>query len=452
MNPLGPEDKKEAESLRRRLESLTVNLLDSYEELDLIYRTAERIMVNTEIHRQLQLIVEEASQVFEAEWSWIYLPDVHGSAQVFPGRVPQPFLLDILHDRILKGRMPKGRTFTLNALPSDVPDFEPASPCGLHAQVLKSEQEVYGFLCVGWNAPGRFFTSGEAKLANVLGTMASLALQNDSLHRQRREEEKALLRIQEEMRLASRIQRDLLPQSAPRIEGYDLAGYTQPALTVGGDYFDFIPLGGQRLAVALGDVSGKGLPASLLMANLQATIRGQALLDASPAVALQVSNRLLLASTSDAKFVTLVYGALDVKDHRFLYSNAGHDPPLLFPVHGAPRELSVGGLVLGVMDNAAYREEGVSLQPGEMLLLYSDGIPEAQNGAECEFGVEALVRLVQEHRAEPAPRLIERIFCAVREHCGSDVQQDDQTVILIRRLPLNKEGPHPSSVPSAVSV
>ena len=299
-------------------------------------------------------------------------------------------------------------------------------------QVLKTEDEVFGALCVGRIREGRFFTSGETKLAHVLGTLAALALQNYSLYRKKQKEEEALIRIREEMRLASQIQQDLLPRSLPVIKGYDIAGRTQSARVVGGDHFDFIPLTRDKLALALGDVSGKGLPASLLMANLQATLRSQALVSPSVRDTLAVSNKLLHAATNDEKFVTLFYGVLNFRRHRLTYSNGGHNPPFHFPVSGPPKPLSTGGLILGFLEEAEYEEETVHLLPGDLLLLYSDGITEACDREEKEFGARALVDLVLHHRNLPAARIMEHIFQAVRNHCG-ETRHDDQTVIVVKR-------------------
>ena len=425
-------DKDELQDLRRKIESLTLNLLDSYEELDLIYRSAERVLSTIDIFCQLDQIVQEATEIFEADWSWIYLENSPTHSHIITGGASVPSFLPVLHEKIVKGVLEKGVSCSIADLGREMPEGIGA-PTGMYCQILKDEQEILGVLCVGRSQPERFFTSGEVKLANVLGTMASLALQNDSLHRKRREEEQALFRMQEEMRLASRIQCDLLPHSPPDIPCYDIAGKTQPARMVGGDYFDFISLGGNRQAIALGDVVGKGLPASLLMANLQATIRGQALLAPSVRDTLRMSNKLLFASTNDARFVTLIYGVLDIVSHQFSYCNGGHDPPLLFPLSGKPRELATGGLLLGVMENAVYQEETIPMQPGDLLLLYSDGITEGHDRNDKEFGVEALIDLVQQNRDLTADALIKRTFTSVHNHCGSDAQQDDQTLIVIKR-------------------
>ena len=179
------------------------------------------------------------------------------------------------------------------------------------------------------------FTPRRLEVLKLLSSQIAISLENARLHGK----EKAYARVQEEIRLAARIQIDLLPRSSPAVAGYEIAGMNYPAQIIGGDYYDFIPLGDDRLAVCLGDVSGKGLPASLLMANLQATLRGQTLFDASPAGCIRRSNKLLWESTGAEKFATVFFGILDPHDHRFGYVNAGQEIPFVLtggPARGAP--------------------------------------------------------------------------------------------------------------------
>ena len=240
-----------------------------------------------------------------------------------------------------------------------------------------------------------------------------------------------------ELRLASKIQHDLLPESSPFIPGYDIAGKTIPARMVGGDYFDFIPVGQSRWAICLGDVSGKGLPASLLMANLQATIRGQTSVHDSPSGCLNRSNTLLCRSTGRNKFVTFFYCILDARQHRLHYSNAGHDPPLFFPRWDSGPQptvrLEAGGTVLGVLEDTSYEEEVILLNPGDLLLLYSDGITEANGDAEEEFGEPRLISVAREHRGDSAVELVERILGSVGAHTGDRPQYDDMTLVVVKR-------------------
>jgi sigma-B regulation protein RsbU (phosphoserine phosphatase) len=244
-------------------------------------------------------------------------------------------------------------------------------------------------------------------------------------------------RIEEELakvRLAARIQRDLLPQSPPAIPGYDIAGRSIPAQTVGGDYFDFLPLDERRIAMCVGDVSGKGLPASLLMANLQAAVRSQVLARASVSECLRRTNTLLYRSTDPGKFVTAFYAVLDFARGELCFSNAGHNPPLLFRGDGAAERLEVGGIVLGIMEDSEFQEGSRRLERGDLLVIYSDGVTEAMDANGEEFGEQGLAAVIRRSRAESAAEVLNAIVEAALEFSGDRLQTDDITLIVLKRL------------------
>jgi len=245
-------------------------------------------------------------------------------------------------------------------------------------------------------------------------------------------------RIEEELakvRLAARIQRDLLPREAPTVPGYDLAGRSIPAQTVGGDYFDFVPLDERQLVLCVGDVSGKGLPASLLMANLQAAVRSQVLARASVTECLRRTNTLLFRSTEPGKFVTAFFAVLDHERHEAQFSNAGHNPPFLFRVGGGEEMLEAGGIVLGIQEDAEFQEASCRFEPGDVLVVYSDGVTEAMNAWGDEFGEAGLKAVVQETRGRTAEAILDAIVQAVLDFSSDSLQLDDITLIVLKRNP-----------------
>jgi len=219
----------------------------------------------------------------------------------------------------------------------------------------------------------------------------------------------------------------------PSIPGFDFAACMIPAQEVGGDLFDFIPVPGGRLALCLGDVSGKGLPASLLMANVQATIRNQVASNANPGTCLTHANQLLYHNTASEKFVTLFYAVLDPLSGEVTYSNAGHEAPFVLGKTGAPARLSTGGLVLGILEDAAFQEERVQLPPGGLLVLCSDGITEALNPDGDLYGSERVMELLCEHRDSSAQQILDLIIAAVKEYAGTMKQADDMTLLIVKR-------------------
>jgi serine phosphatase RsbU (regulator of sigma subunit) len=242
--------------------------------------------------------------------------------------------------------------------------------------------------------------------------------------------------VEEELakvRLAGLIQRELLPKEAPRVPGYDLAGRSIPAQTVGGDYFDFVFIDDRHLALCLGDVSGKGLPASLLMANLQASVRSHVLAHASVTECMRRTNILLFRSTNSKTFVTAFFCALDLDRHEIRYANAGHNPPLLFRSSVVPERLVSGGLVLGFMEDAGFEEATCRMEPDDLLVIYSDGVTEIVNAAGEEFGEEGITAVVSMTREGTAEQVLEAIVEATFEFGGHQLQPDDVTLIVLKR-------------------
>ena len=274
------------------------------------------------------------------------------------------------------------------------------------------------------------FTDEDQRLLAIIAGQSAQIVENARLY----EEEQALQRMEEEVRLAATIQMDLLPKAPPDVPGYDIAGVSIPAQLVGGDAFDFIPIDGTHIAITLADVSGKGLPASLLMANVQATLRGQTLVGPGASVCVQRANKLLFQSTSPDKFVTLFYSVLDAGAHTLTYCNAGHDHPFHFTGPGLPKRLETGGLVVSIVEEFPYQEDTVPLAPGDVVVVYSDGITEAVDPRAAQFGDAKIESVIAANRSLNAPGIIDAIVSAVRQHADTAAQADDMTIVVIKRL------------------
>lgn len=240
--------------------------------------------------------------------------------------------------------------------------------------------------------------------------------------------------IEMELRLAREVQSSLLPLKPPQVRGYDIAGRTIPAHEVGGDYFDFIPTDEHKLSIVVADVSGKGLPASLLMANLQATLRSQAILNAPPHLCIDRTNKLLFQITSTERFVTVFYGVLDAWNHTVQFCNAGHPPPLLFHDHVPPLRLDAGGLILGVKEDAEYKYGSIEITANSVLVICSDGVTEAVNAKGELFGEERLVDLIHRYRHLTAKDLLDTIISEVDSYTSDSHQVDDVTLVVVKRM------------------
>jgi sigma-B regulation protein RsbU (phosphoserine phosphatase) len=272
------------------------------------------------------------------------------------------------------------------------------------------------------------FTEADERIASLFANQAAIALENARLHREAVEKEK----MEREMELAASIQKTILPESLPEVPGLLVAGGNRPAKQVGGDYFDVYPLADGRTALCVADVSGKGVPAALLVSTVHACLHLLVPNNASdlPGLVARV-NRHLVGFSSTRKFATLFIAVFDPAKGTFTYVNAGHNPGLWVSPSGVTL-LPSGGVPVGMMPGVTHQQASILVAPGDTLLLYSDGITEALNGADEEFGMERLTALAVEGRDQPPADLSHRIFSAVSDFTTGVAQYDDQTVLIAR--------------------
>ncbi len=245
-------------------------------------------------------------------------------------------------------------------------------------------------------------------------------------------------RLERELETARQIQEKLLPHEMPQLPGFEIAGTSLPSQQVGGDYFDFLDMGTGQLGIAIADVSGKGIPAALLMANLQASLHAQVIKKGSVADVASRMNSLLVKSTDTHMFATFFYGILDQVKSTFTSTNAGHNPPLLFRVDGKIKRLEAGGLVLGFLPDQNYTKQTVKIKQGEVVILFTDGITEAagpssEKISENLFGEERLIEVVRASLAKSAVEIQAAILQAISDHTTNVPQYDDITLVVVKR-------------------
>lgn len=294
---------------------------------------------------------------------------------------------------------------------------------------LMNRSKLIGILTLYNKKDEGSFTKEDQRLLSIIASQSAQVVENARLH----EEEQALKKMKREVELAGKIQKQLLPKEQPDIRQYSLCGRNVTARSVGGDYYDFIQLGDNRWAICLGDVSGKGLPASLLMSNLQAILRGQVIYQPSPGTLLKQANRQLYQSTNMEKFVTLFLGILDVSSHTLQYSSGGHEYPFLIHSDSTHKRLKTGGIPVGIMENQEYEEETIDFKPGDKLVIYSDGITDSRNIKDEEFGEARLEQLLIEEANKSSQQLMDSIFNASLEHSKEFQLFDDMTMVVLSR-------------------
>lgn len=300
---------------------------------------------------------------------------------------------------------------------------------GMMAAPLETEGRVIGLIYVDTPNPAQGFTREDLDLLAVMANVAAIRLE----HARLAEVEQSERLLARELERAAEIQRTLLPETPPEVEGVQLAGYNAPCRTVGGDYYDFLPLDGGRLGLVVADVSGKGMPAALLMSNLQARIQVLAEEPSDLAALLERLNRLLRSSSPPQCFVSLFFGVLDPCSGELLYANAGHNPALLVRAEGRVEWLESGGPVLAILPAVSYEQQRRQLRPGDVLVLYSDGVTEATDRSGAEFGSERLAELCVRHAHLPPAGLLEELRRCLRDWLGGQPAEDDITLVAIKR-------------------
>lgn len=286
-----------------------------------------------------------------------------------------------------------------------------------------------GILIVGKSMAGTSFDDMNMHFISAMGNNAMASIENERLF----QEEIKKKAIESELLFALEIQKNLLPKSVPNIEGFELFGKSIPSRHVGGDYFDYFLLPNNKLLVAIADVSGKGMPASLIMANFQAALRVLSTLDLHPIELIEKLNELVYNNTSADKFITFFFGILDIESSKFSYINAGHNPP--FVVKSQNHEivkLCTGGLILGCLERYDNYELGeITLESGDLLCMYTDGITETQNDCNEEYGEEKLYDLVSQSNKLPIDLIIEKTISSVTQFSHNNIQQDDLTIVVL---------------------
>ena len=248
-----------------------------------------------------------------------------------------------------------------------------------------------------------------------------------------RAREEALIHQQEQEREiaeAKAIQEKLLPREIPQMPGYEIASAWQSARLVGGDYFDILPLDEKTLGICIADVAGKGMPAALLMSNLQAAVRGLSSLSVEPHLLCNRLNSIVYRNTESDRFITFFYAQLDGPARRLTYVNAGHNAPFVVRSDGSHERLREGGAVLGVFASRNYEMGSAQLSPGDRVVLFTDGVTEACSPEGEEFGEARLLRLLEEHRTLSADELQAKILAVVAEFSGGR-WQDDATLLVL---------------------
>src|SRR6266481_5196246 len=429
---------------------------------DFLHGLGEAFRETIKPHDLHRLIVEGATRILDAHGGALYLTDRSGNKLVpvflskgCPPLVPVPG--HILHQAAtapaaLEGflrmhSVPPGEgligTVWQTAQPvsladvRDVPELArlretPLGTASLMATSLLYGKQNMGVLAVGNGPMGAPFTPSDFVVFKSIAEQSAFALYNAIIYSEANEKK----RLDHDLEIAQDIQRLLLPSEAPVVEGFEISGINIPARHVSGDYFDYIKVDDERFGVAIADVSGKGVPASIIMAICRSVLRSQATGNPSPADVLQKVNRQIYPDIKEDMFISMAYVILDHAHNTTLLSRAGHDAPLLYKrATETVTPVKPLGMVVGIDSGSVFDritgDFALSLEPGDCLLLYTDGVTEALDANGDEFGFDRVVQCVRASAPSGAPAIITRLIDELRSFVGAQPQNDDITLIAI---------------------
>lgn len=296
---------------------------------------------------------------------------------------------------------------------------------------LIAQEKVLGVLYIDSRSQRVDYGQAELELLAGITDQAAMAISNALLHQTLVQQN----RLERELEIARTIQMNLLPKHPPVVPGFEVAAMSVPAKSVGGDYYDFIPLDPDRLGVAVADVSGKGVPAAILTASVRSALQIEARQGDCPLpTVLSHLNEMACRDASNDMFIALFFGILQISSRRFRYINAGHCSPLLFDPDGNESRLDRGGCVLGVMPDRQFEQGEVRLLPGSTLIIYSDGVTDVLDEKQEAFGLDRLRQTVAANREATAEMLRAEIAGAMKAHQGNAEQFDDYTLVVIKAL------------------
>jgi serine phosphatase RsbU (regulator of sigma subunit)/pSer/pThr/pTyr-binding forkhead associated (FHA) protein len=293
-----------------------------------------------------------------------------------------------------------------------------------------SESEVFGIVYADSPTSTSTFNEDHLNILTTLASVASIRVENATLV----EERFARERMERELELATEIQQRFQPSSPPILDGYEFQGISFSCYEIGGDYYDFIPRKDGKMLFALGDVSGKGTAAALLMSSLHASIHAQVVANSSLQTSVEAINLYLTENTPSNRFITLFIAELDPETGMLDYINAGHNPPLVARGDGTVEQLKSGGFPLGIIELAEYEVGQTQLGSGESIVVYSDGVTEANNLKEDEYGIERLIEVVGKNIKSSASGMRDKVESSLSSFTQTAPANDDITLVIVKRL------------------
>lgn len=409
------------------------------ERLSLLYRISQTFTSSLDLDEVLNTVLDEVIAATRAERAFLVLVDSNGTRTFRAARGLEQSTIDDpksqvslgVIDRVLREGKP---LLTSNAQSDDwLSERKSVMILGLRSVLcvpLQNKNIISGIIYVDNRVQSGIFTSDDLDLLNSIAASAAVAIENARLYQVAIEKG----RLERELQLAHEVQVNLLPVDLPKYPGWEFAARWDPAFEVAGDFYDLQTTGNDRVCAVVADVSDKGMAAALYMALSRTIVRASVLQSETLSEGIRQANQLICQDSHSDMFVTLFYGQLNPSTGQFMYVNAGHNPPIHFSSKtGKLSHLTRTGMALGVDLDAEYQQQTIDIEPGDFVLLYTDGVTEAFDPQYQAFGVPRLESLLLEHNQAAAAALVDIIVEHVKQFSNREQPSDDLTIVTLSR-------------------
>jgi sigma-B regulation protein RsbU (phosphoserine phosphatase) len=415
--------------------------LTTVDKLRLLLDITKTISRSLDLNEVLKLVMDTLGSLIHYDAAGIYLieySEKDKTPHIFKSKVIRGYNIS---SALMEPRLRLGEGFIGSVAQSgkplispDVSKDERYFPARVHTKSemvapIISNEEVIGVFDLESDRLNSYDVDDLAVL-QLLASQVAIIIEKVELHEQLIEKK----RLQAQLEIARHVQLELLPAADPRIKNFDISAYVFPTEQVSGDYYDWVEMLDDQIGIVVADAVGHGIPAALLMSFLRACLRSSVQIGYAPHIALSKVSNLLWDSTEEHQFITAIYGMLDANNRTFVYSNAGHNPPLLIKPDGEYKFVEYGDLPLGMFVDTNYHQHFIRLEPGQVLVLYTDGIIEGENASGEDYGVKRFAERVLEGIHLPAKDLINHIRKGVADFTERKFLDDDGTLFIVKAI------------------
>jgi len=414
-------------------------LQPSADRLALLYRVSQTFNSSLDLDEVLNRVIDEVIAAVRAERGFLMLRDAAGQLHFRVARGIDRHTIERpqfqVSRSVIRRVAEEGRSLLTSNAQADaaLKSQHSVMILGLSSILcvpLQIKGALLGVIYVDNRVQSGIFQPADLELVTAIASSAATAIENARLYQVAIEKG----RLERELQVARDLQISLLPRETPQLTGWDFAAYWQPARQVSGDFYDFISTSA-GLGIVIADVSDKGMPAALFMALSRTILRASLIQSDAPADGIAQANRLICADSTNAMFVTLFYAQVLANRGELIYVNAGHNPPYLYRVsNDRPELLPRTNMVLGLDDTLQFNQRRLSLEAGDVLIMYTDGLTDALNARGEEFGVERLQQVCAENRHNPAAQVVAALRTAIFDFVGKTPLADDCTVVVAKRV------------------